>query len=144
MFTYFCMLTCTWLYIGLEQWFSTLAVTLGSPGNFKNSWCLFCSLDQLNQNLRMGPKPPYFLNRSFYFAGKIENQSTGWFLMGRKTNIYGVVCFCFCFFFFFCILLMPKPLKVKLVLALWKSISSNSNTNPKYWEYHLKNNKYPK
>ena len=45
-------------------------------------------------------------------------------------------------FFFFCILLMPKPLKVKLVLALWKSISSNSNTNPKYWEYHLKN-KYP-
>ena len=93
--TYFC----TWLYIGLEQWFSTLAVTLGSPGNFKNSCCPFCSLDQLNQNLRMGPKPPCFLNRSFYFAGKIENPSTRWFLMGRETNIYGVVCVCVCFFF---------------------------------------------
>ena len=92
-------------YIDLEQWFSTLAVTLGSPGGFKNSWCPFCSLDHLNQNFRMRSKHQYFLNSGHSIVQPRVRTTEG-------KLVFMEFCLFVCCFFVFCILLRSKSLKV--------------------------------
>lgn len=123
------LLTCTWSYIDLAQWFSTLAVTLGSPGGFKNSWCPFSSLDHLNQNFRMRSKHQYFLNSGHSIVQPRLRTTEG-------KLVFMEFCLFVCCFFVFCILLRPRSLKVICFYFSGKSSLAIVILIPKYWEHN--------